>query len=59
MHNLYGGAMVEHLPVRDFRSLSEKETPELDILNVDKDASTGYILEGSQDIYMMSIMIFL
>lgn len=45
MNNLYGGAMVEHLPVRDCHWLSEKETSELDILNVDKDASTGYILE--------------
>lgn len=45
MNNLYVGAMVEHLPVRDFHWLSEKETSELDILNVDKDASTGYILE--------------
>lgn len=45
MNNLYGGAMVEPLPVGNFCWLSEKEILELEILNVDKNDKTGYILE--------------
>lgn len=45
MNNLYGGAMIEALPVRDFRWLSAKEVSELDIRNIDKNSKTGYILE--------------
>lgn len=45
MNNLYGGAMIESLPVRDFKWLSANEISELDIMNVDKNAKNGYILE--------------
>lgn len=49
MNNLYGGAMVEPLPVGNFCWLSEKEISELEILNVEKDAKTGYIIEVTLD----------
>lgn len=45
MNNLYGGAMIESFPVRDFKWLSANEISELDIMNVDKNAKNGYILE--------------
>lgn len=45
MNNLYGGAMIEALPVRYFRWLSAEEISQFDIRNIDKNAKTGYILE--------------
>lgn len=49
MNNLYGGAMVEPLPVGEFRWLCSEEISKLDIMNVKKDANTGYILEVTLD----------
>jgi hypothetical protein len=49
MNNLYGGAMVEPLPQGDFRWLCREEISDLDIMNVQKDAATGYILEVTLD----------
>ncbi|KAK3106169.1 hypothetical protein FSP39_014172 [Pinctada imbricata] len=46
MNNLYGGAMVEPLPVGDFRWLSPKEI-ESDVFSFEENAKTGYILEVS------------
>jgi hypothetical protein len=44
-NNLYGASMSEFLPFDDFTFLTTDDIDELDILNVDDDAPTGYILE--------------
>ena len=44
-NNLYGWAMIQVLPVKDFRFLDEKEIEVLNLSNIDDDAETGYILE--------------
>jgi hypothetical protein len=49
MNNLYGGAMIEPLPINDFQWLSDEEISDLDVLSVEKDAETGYILEVTLD----------
>ena len=43
--NLYGYAMTQYLPQKDFVWLSQKEIESLDILNVSDQAKTGYVLE--------------
>ena len=45
MNNLYGGAMLEPLPVGDFCWLSNDEIAHLDIMNITKNSEMGYILE--------------
>lgn len=49
MNNLYGGAMVEALPTNDFQWLSDEEISDLEVMSVEKDAKTGYILEVTLD----------
>jgi hypothetical protein len=62
MNNLYGGAMVKPLPKGDFRWLMVKPLPkgdfrwlcrkeisDLDIMNIQNDAATEYILEVTLD----------
>jgi hypothetical protein len=45
MNNLYGGAMLEPLPVGDFCWLTNDEISELNIMGMDKNCDIGYILE--------------
>lgn len=45
MNNLYGGAMLEPLPVGDFGWLTENEISQLDVMNIQKNSDIGYILE--------------
>lgn len=45
MNNLYGGAMLEPLPVGDFGWLTENEISQLDVMNIQKKSDIGYILE--------------
>lgn len=46
-NNLYGWAMREKLPMRDFRFLDEREVVEFDIDRVAVDGETGYLVEAS------------
>ena len=48
-NNLYGAAMREPLPTGNFRWLSNTEVDALDITNIPRDSSTGYILEVDID----------
>ena len=44
-NNLYGLAMIQSLPVSDFKWMSEKDIESLDVMSVEDDADTGCILE--------------
>jgi hypothetical protein len=44
-NNLYGWAMSEKLPMKDFRFLSRDEFERLDFLKVPDDSDIGYIIE--------------
>ena len=44
-NNLYGWAMIQSLPVSDFKFLSEKEINRFDLDSIDENSETGYILE--------------
>ncbi|KAK0056091.1 hypothetical protein Bpfe_014492 [Biomphalaria pfeifferi] len=44
-NNLYGWAMSQPLPLKDFKWLTEEDISSLDIKNISDDAETGYILE--------------
>ena len=44
-NNLYGYAMIQPLPVGDFKWLSVKEIESLDVMTIEDDVETGYILE--------------
>ena len=44
-NNLYGWAMIQPLPVSDFKFLSEKEINRFNLDSVDENSSIGYILE--------------
>ncbi|KAK6998843.1 hypothetical protein BgiMline_008450 [Biomphalaria glabrata] len=44
-NNLYGWAMSQPLPLKDFKWLTEEDISSLDINNISDDAETGYILE--------------
>ena len=43
--NLYGATMIKQLPVGDFRFLSEDEIASFDIMKVDTNGSTGYLVQ--------------
>ena len=43
--NLYGYCMSKPLPIRNFRFLTPEETTKFNVMNVNKNSSTGYILE--------------
>jgi hypothetical protein len=45
MNNLYGGAMLEPLPVGEFSWLTDEEISQLDITKITKESDIGYILE--------------
>jgi hypothetical protein len=45
MNNLYGRAMIDPLPVSDFRFLTREEINKLNILMITDDAEIGYALE--------------
>ena len=44
-NNLYGASMLRKLPVKNIRWLNKNEINNLDILNIDPDGDTCYILE--------------
>ena len=44
-NNLYGQAMVQYLPISDFKWLNEREMQTFDVMTVDDEAEIGYILE--------------
>ena len=44
-NNLYGWAMSQYLPIKDFRWLSADEIAKLNIMDLKDDANIGYILE--------------
>ena len=44
-NNLYGQAMVQPLPVSDFKWMPKHELPSLDVMSVDDEAEIGYILD--------------
>ena len=44
-NNLYGSAMCEPLPVRDFKWLSDEEIDNFNILKISDYSENGYILE--------------
>ena len=44
-NNLYGEAMVQSLPVSDFKWLSDRELSSLNEMSVEDDADIGYFLE--------------
>ena len=44
-NNLYGEAMVQSLPVGDFKCINEKDIQSFDVMSLNDEADTGYILE--------------
>ena len=44
-NNLYGEAMIQSLPVSDFKWVDEKDLQSFDVMTVQDDADTGYFLE--------------
>ena len=44
-NNLYGRAMIQSLPVSDFKFLLEKEINRFDLDSIDENSETGYIME--------------
>ena len=44
-NNLYGWAMIQHLPISDFKVLSEKEINKFDLNFISENSEIGYILE--------------
>ena len=44
-NSLYGWAMIQPLPVSDFKFLSEKKINRFDLDSISENSSTGYILE--------------
>ena len=44
-NNLYGGAMSQPLPVKNFRFLSQEEIADFDLMSVPTNGDTGYIVE--------------
>ena len=44
-NNLYGWAIIQDLPVIDFKFLSKKEISEFDLDSISENSSVGYILE--------------
>lgn len=46
-NNLYGWAMVQKLPVRDFAFMDKREVECFDVMSVPENGETGYILEVS------------
>ena len=44
-NNLYGWAMIQPLPVSDFKFISEKEISRFDLDSISENSSTRYILE--------------
>ena len=44
-NNLYGWAMIQPLPVSDFKFLSKKEVSRIDLGSVRENNKIGYILE--------------
>ena len=41
-NNLYGQAMVQYLPISDFKWLNEREMQTFDVMTVDDEAEIGY-----------------
>ena len=44
-NNLYGYAMIQPLPIGDFKWMTEAEITNLDVMEVNDEAETGYFLE--------------
>lgn len=44
-NNLYGEAMIQSLPVSDFKWVDEKDLQSFDVMTVQDDTDTGYFLE--------------
>ena len=49
MNNLYGTAMIQPLPQRDFEFMNEEQLQNFDFMSVPADSPTGYILEVDLD----------
>ena len=45
MNNLYGTAMIQPLPQRDFEFMNEEQLQNFDLMSVQVDSPTSYILE--------------
>ena len=45
MNNLYGTAMIQPLPQKDFEFMNEEQLQNFDFMSVPLDSPTGYILE--------------
>ena len=45
MNNLYGTAMIQPLPQKDFEFMNEEQLQNFDFMSVPVDSPTGYILE--------------
>ena len=45
MNNLYGMAMIQPLPQKDFEFMNEEQLQNFDFMSVPVDSPTGYILE--------------
>ena len=48
-NNLYGHAMVQPLPISEFKWMPEKEVERFDVTSVAEDTETGYFLEVDLD----------
>ena len=51
-NNLYGWAMSQPLPMRDFFWLTEHETEELNVMSIPDDGEDGYILEVDLEVIL-------
>lgn len=59
MNNLYGTAMEESLPEKDFTWMSEEQIDTLDVTKIADESNTGYfwkLIWNTLFIYMISIM---
>ena len=49
MKNLYGTAMIQPLPQKDFKFMNEEKLQNFDFMSIPVDSPTGYILEVDQE----------
>ena len=48
-NNLYGWAIIQSLPVNDFKFLSEREINKFNLDSIDENSSIGYIFEYDRE----------
>lgn len=49
-NNLYGWAMIQHLPISKFRWLTEDEISKIDVCNIPDDSDEGYVFSVDMEV---------